>query len=48
MWHVDSADGGQRWTAPKPVTFEGFGPEAVNWAQVARVSPDEPKAKPAG
>jgi len=37
MWYVDSADGGLSWTAPRPVIFEGFGPEGVNWAQVARV-----------
>ena len=36
MWQVDSADGGQTWTAPRVMVFEGFGPEGVNWAEIYR------------
>ena len=38
IWCVDSADQGVTWTSPKVVTFEGFGPEGVNWAQVVRIT----------
>ncbi len=38
IWCVDSADLGESWTAPQVVTFDGFGPDGVNWAQVVRVT----------
>jgi hypothetical protein len=42
MWHADSADLGVNWTSPEVVTFEGFGPQEINWAQIVRIT--EPAA----
>jgi len=39
MWCVESADDGQSWTPPRPLVFEGFGPDGVNWAQIWRGDP---------
>ena len=41
MWYIDSANLGVSWTEAKELTFEGFGPTGVNWAQVARVTEPE-------
>jgi hypothetical protein len=30
------------WTSPEVVTFEGFGPQEINWAQIVRIT--EPAA----
>jgi sucrose-6-phosphate hydrolase SacC (GH32 family) len=38
MWYVDSTDAGLSWTAPQVVTFAGFGPAGINWAQVVRIT----------
>ena len=38
MWYVDSADLGMNWTLPKVITFSGFGPVGINWAQVVRIT----------
>jgi hypothetical protein len=33
IWYVDSADLGMTWSPPKTVTFAGFDPPGINWAQ---------------
>jgi hypothetical protein len=38
IWYMDSADDGVSWTSPRVVTFSGFGPAGVNWAQVVRIT----------
>jgi hypothetical protein len=38
MWYVDSADLGLTWTAPRVVSFAGFNPLGINWAQFVRVT----------
>ena len=38
LWCFNSADLGRTWTAPCPVTFIGFEPAGVNWAQVVRLT----------
>ena len=38
MWYVDSTDLGVNWSAPKVLSFTGFDPPGINWAQVVRIT----------